>query len=252
VTEAEWLDCTDPEAMLLWLRDRAAEGGCFPCGCCRVRCRRRAARCPAYRKLRLFACACCRRAAHQLTDPVCQKALEALEQYIEGVIDEDSYLKTAAEFDTIRRDPSPKVAGPWTALYCALHPLWLGQVDEVFAERRWRMASAISGYAARATGEEEGVAQSALLRDIVGNPFRPAALDTAVLRWNGDTIPKMAAAIYEERSLPAGTFDNDRLAVLADALEEAGADAALADHLRAPGRAHVRGCFVVDLLLAKG
>jgi hypothetical protein len=38
--------------------------------------------------------------------------------------------------------------------------------------------------------------------------------------------------------------------VLADALEEAGADAALLDHLRGPAP-HVRGCHVVDLLTSR-
>jgi hypothetical protein len=46
-------------------------------------------------------------------------------------------------------------------------------------------------------------------------------------------------------------LDRVRLAVLADALEEAGcADANLLGHLRGPGP-HVRGCFALDLLLGK-
>ena len=57
-----------------------------------------------------------------------------------------------------------------------------------------------------------------------------------------------AEATYENRSLPGGTLDNARLAVLADVLEEAGcADAELLGHLRRPGP-HVRGCWAVDLL----
>jgi hypothetical protein len=61
----------------------------------------------------------------------------------------------------------------------------------------------------------------------------------------------MASAIYEERSLPEETFDPARLAVLADALDEAGcSDAELLGHLRGPGP-HVRGCFAVDAVLGK-
>jgi hypothetical protein len=83
-----------------------------------------------------------------------------------------------------------------------------------------------------------------LLRDIFGNPFRPATLDPAWLRWNDDAIPKLAQAIYDERSF-------DRLPVLADALEDAGCtDAEILKHCRQPGP-HVRGCWVVDLLLGK-
>jgi hypothetical protein len=62
----------------------------------------------------------------------------------------------------------------------------------------------------------------------------------------------MAQTAYDERILPAGTLDPDRLAVLADALEDAGCDNAdILSHLRGPGP-HVRGCWVVDLLLGKG
>jgi hypothetical protein len=51
--------------------------------------------------------------------------------------------------------------------------------------------------------------------------------------------------------LPSGHLNHDRLVVLADALEEAGADAFLVEHLRGPGP-HVRGCFVVDMLTNRG
>ena len=62
----------------------------------------------------------------------------------------------------------------------------------------------------------------------------------------------LAPAAYDDRTLPAGTLDPDRLAVLADALEEAGCDNDdLLSHVRGPGP-HVRGCWVVDLLLGKG
>jgi hypothetical protein len=57
-------------------------------------------------------------------------------------------------------------------------------------------------------------------------------------------VPRLVRGIHEERAF-------DRLAVLADALEEAGcADADILSHLRGPGP-HVRGCWVVDLLLGK-
>jgi hypothetical protein len=58
----------------------------------------------------------------------------------------------------------------------------------------------------------------------------------------------VAQAAYEERSLPAGEMDPVRLAILADALEEAGCgNEAILGHLRGPGP-HVRGCWVVDLV----
>ena len=61
----------------------------------------------------------------------------------------------------------------------------------------------------------------------------------------------LAKAVYDERSLPSGTLETDRLGILADALEDAGCtDATILEHLRGPGP-HVRGCFVVDLMLGK-
>ena len=62
--------------------------------------------------------------------------------------------------------------------------------------------------------------------------------------WLTPTVQSIAAAIYQDRAF-------DRLPILADALEEAGctnADVLL--HCRQPGE-HVRGCWVVDLLLGK-
>jgi hypothetical protein len=57
-------------------------------------------------------------------------------------------------------------------------------------------------------------------------------------------VPKLARSIYDTR-------DFDRLAVLADALEDAGCtDAELLGHLRGPGP-HVRGCWALDKVLGK-
>jgi hypothetical protein len=57
--------------------------------------------------------------------------------------------------------------------------------------------------------------------------------------------------LYLKRHLPAGTLDNARLAVLADALEESGCqDVQILGHLRSGGD-HVRGCWALDLLLGK-
>jgi hypothetical protein len=90
-----------------------------------------------------------------------------------------------------------------------------------------------------------------LLHDLFGNPFRPAALDPSWLTWHSGTIPQLAQAIYEDRHLPDGHLDPHRLAVLADALEDAGcSDQDILGHLRGPGP-HTRGCWAVDLLLGK-
>jgi hypothetical protein len=97
-------------------------------------------------------------------------------------------------------------------------------------------------FAAEAT-EAESAHQCHLLRDIFGNPFRPATFDPA---WPAGPVPGLAQAAYIERLLPSGELDRARLTILADALEENGASPDILAHLRSPGP-HVRGCWVVDL-----
>jgi hypothetical protein len=89
-----------------------------------------------------------------------------------------------------------------------------------------------------------------LFRDLF-NPFRPVSLAPAILTWQDATVVRLVQAAYDERQMPEGTLDNGRLAVLADALEEAGCtDQDILGHCRSGGE-HVRGCWVVDLLLGK-
>ena len=102
----------------------------------------------------------------------------------------------------------------------------------------------------RAARQAEDEAQASLLCCICGHwpgPFRPLPPPApSVLAWDGGIAVQLASRIYEERDFsPAST------GVLGDALEEAGlTDQELLEHLRWPGP-HVRGCFVVDLLLGK-
>jgi hypothetical protein len=80
-----------------------------------------------------------------------------------------------------------------------------------------------------------------LLRDIFGNPFRPVAFDPA---WRTVTTVALANLIDQDR-------DFTPMPILADALQDAGCDDAdILDHCRGPGP-HVRGCWVVDLVLGK-
>jgi hypothetical protein len=87
----------------------------------------------------------------------------------------------------------------------------------------------------------EATAQAQVASDIFGNPFRPIAVDP---RWRTSTVLALADGIYADRAF-------DRMPILADALEEAGCDSAdVLAHCRGDG-SHVRGCWVVDLLLGK-
>jgi hypothetical protein len=109
-------------------------------------------------------------------------------------------------------------------------------------------ASINARYAGR---EAERTMQVTTVRCLLGNPFRPVNISSAVLAWNDAVVVRLAHTTYEERHLPEGTLNNTRLLILADALEEAGcADADILGHLRGPGP-HVRGCWVVDLCLGK-
>ncbi len=80
-----------------------------------------------------------------------------------------------------------------------------------------------------------------IMRDIFGNPFQLAFSDPT---WLTSVVVSIATSIYESRAF-------DRLPILADALEEAGCDNdAILSHCRIEGP-HVRGCWVIDLLLGK-
>jgi hypothetical protein len=100
--------------------------------------------------------------------------------------------------------------------------------------------------------QAERAAQADLVADFVGNPFRtPPAMDPAWLHWQSGTVPRLALAAYEERELPSGLLYPECLAVLADALKDAGCqEPDILGHLRGPGP-HYRGCWSVDLLLGK-
>jgi hypothetical protein len=88
-------------------------------------------------------------------------------------------------------------------------------------------------------------AQAELLRDLFGPTIaRHIDVPASWLGWNDGCIVRIGQAIYDERAF-------DRMPILADALEDAGCDNAdILNHCREPGE-HVRGCWVVDLLLGK-
>jgi hypothetical protein len=101
--------------------------------------------------------------------------------------------------------------------------------------RRWK-ATAIADI-----GQDT---QTSFLRDLVGNPYNRSTIEPAWRSWNDGTVARLAQAMYDARAF-------DGMPVLADALEEAGCRSPdIVEHCRGPGP-HVRGCWVVDLLLGK-
>jgi hypothetical protein len=91
--------------------------------------------------------------------------------------------------------------------------------------------------------QRERVARCDLIRDLIGNPHLPLPV-TADPSWLTSTVVSLAHGIYQDRAF-------DRLPILADALQDAGCDNEdVLNHCRSEGP-HVRGCWVVDLVLGK-
>ena len=255
MTESDWNSCTDPQAMLNFLRDTGKL---------------------SERKARLFAAACCRRVWPLMTDERSRSAVAVLERYTEGKATEEE-LSTAARGAQVVADHQKSTASPYAAAVAANAleadlpreytrggdedeeapaDLISCAKDAAFAAA-WAMGDAAhpedSGDEWFAATKAEEAMHCHLLRCIFGPlpslPLTP--LTRSLLDWHGAAVVKLAQAIYEERALPSGHLDATRLAVLADMLEEAGAtDAGLLGHLRGPGP-HVRGCHSLDLLLGK-
>ena len=173
----------------------------------------------AGRKLRLFAAACSRRVWGRLDD-LGRAAVEVAEQYADGLAGADA-LRAARL--------ACRGAGAAAAWYAA--------ATRPAVAARNAALSALAG----ADPVAERAAQTELLRCVLGNPFRPVATNPA---WLTPTVVSLAEGIYADRAY-------DRLPVLADALRDAGCeDPDVVSHCRGPG-SHVRGCWVVDLVLGR-
>ena len=232
MTERKWLECTDPTPMLEFLEGKVS-----------------------VRKLRLFAVACCRRIWHLLTDERSRCLVGKVEQYADGLITSgdfsnawDNHQEALSTYD---------FKSPWYAAMASFSDFELTAREASHAascERWWDGIpedDSIIPVIDSAGRHVETEAQCQLLRDIFGNPFRPVAINPDWLNWNDGAIPRLASAIYEQRSQPDGTFDVTRMGVLADALEDAGCDNGdILNHCRERS-IHVRGCWLVDLLLGK-
>jgi hypothetical protein len=82
---------------------------------------------------------------------------------------------------------------------------------------------------------------SGLLREVFGNPFCPITFSPEL---RTDTALSLARQMYDSRNFSA-------MPILADALQDAGCDNDdVLAHCRGEGP-HVRGCWVVDLVLGK-
>ena len=282
MTEQEWLATSDPRAMVEAVRDNAPP---------EVAARRGWAWNPSDRKLRLFACTCARHGWHQLHDVRSRRGVEIAERFADGEATPEELAGARSKASSARAWRSkPKHYPQWLAHVCTAI-----STDSILAvfHRQMEMPHLVPPQT-----------QAHLLRDIVGNPFRPVTLAAcncgscvapgrqhhngpcAVRRLRTPTVVSLAQAAYEDRDEATGHLDPLRLAILADALEEAGCKRELCQecggsrriwvdyppvephwngchdcdcgldpqsflgHLRSPGP-HVRGCWAVDLILGK-
>jgi hypothetical protein len=135
VTEADWLSCADPAAMLHFLRLRASD-----------------------RKLRLFAAACCRLVWDHLPGPLAREAVETAERYADGLAGDD-------EREAARRALHQAAAAERGAR---------GRLTQAAAELlRARPSARLVAERAR-TGRGASLLparQCGLLRDLFGDPF---------------------------------------------------------------------------------
>jgi hypothetical protein len=237
-TAQEWLASTDPQEMLQLLRGKASD-----------------------RKVRLFAVACCLRVWKSLKLDEFRIAVEVAEKFADGRADEIALTQARRAALAVFADLSGNDNGPGAALSAAGIPSqsdsstgkwWQDEFD-----RGDPMAPALltSTQTARAVVDEQNQSlafqvsamsaeyrrQAELIRCIFGNPFSPIALN---FRWLASTVVDLAQTVYEDKAF-------DRLPILADALMDAGCDSEeIFNHCRGP-EPHVRGCWVVDLLLGK-
>ncbi len=219
MTEAEWLACTDADWLLDYLSRRQPG--------------------PDARKLRLFACACCRRLWHLLPDPRSRAVVVIAEAFADGRV---GRRKLAEAWREARPATAPGHA--LQALQALQVAAYSGRIPLAFRVREGARSCAEAVVeATRNVGAwgPERAAQAALVHDIFGNLFRTPSADPAWLRWREGMVAHMVQGIYDEHRF-------GDLPILADALEEAGcADSEILGHCRGPGP-HARGCWVLDLL----
>ena len=224
MTESEWLDETNvSQWMANALYDRRVS-------------RTKSGR----RKLRLFACGCCRLAWKTIPNKRLRDAVQTAERFADGTASAAELAAARAGVERLASDRGPYGKSSTrvrVAVDMAIATTEPGPYEAAHA------MTATEAPLAGAMPESEAEAYVCdLFRCVFGNPFRPAALPKG---WRTADVLGLARAIYEDRAF-------DRLPLLADALMDAGCgDDQVLGHCRGAGP-HVRGCWVVDLVLGKG
>jgi hypothetical protein len=225
MTEAEWLECTDPRPMLEFLAGRSL------------------------RRERLFGCALCQGVRHLLKDRRAEQALEMAERFADSPVDPREWKRARALVNASLRDCDLSRRPTYYARCAVKHVTWeslpsLKLVQGNFRAALWCVSHRVGKRLPSHVGKTPLPEEAALLRDLYGNPFRSVALASEVLDWDEGAVVYLAQTIYAERAF-------DRLSELADALTEAGcAEEVILTHLRNPAT-HTRGSWVLDLILGK-
>jgi hypothetical protein len=211
------------------------------------------------RKLRLFACACCRRVWRHLADTRSRGAVLVAERYADGLADESERWDALAE--EALGAPTWQAVRAARSAWCCLAPdeCALAAYPDAIESAAWATAcpdemsnfSTSTDPAGFPNYAAERRAQVPLLRCIFGNPIRQVEANPTWTAWNAGAVGSLAQAAYDKRDPGQGFLDAARLLVLADALEDAGCtNAEMLGHLRGPGP-HARGCWVIDVLTGK-
>jgi hypothetical protein len=179
------------------------------------------------RKLRLFVCGYFRTLLPHYHDEPTSVALEALEtseRFADGLANAEEMEACRTKARTTAR------AGNEPSQLAVSYAAFLNvprAVEQVFGN---------------ITTETDRRNKAQLLHDLWGPlPFRNLPIERS---WLTPKVVKLAQSIYDDRAF-------DRLPVLADALEDAGChDADILSHCK-ESVPHVRGCWVLDLILGK-
>ncbi len=218
MTEQEWQQCDDPKRMLEFLLGKVSN-----------------------RKLRLYTVACAHRVWQRLDDERTRNAVEIAEQFADDQVPSQALIRARSAVRSAERSgqgtwhPAGFVA--WCATRHTIHTAACEATECVI----WNPVEKNSCFVHLV---EESLRLARLCRCVFGSPQRALSLEPGLLAWNEGIVTKIAQGIYADRAF-------DRLPVLADALEEAGCDDNnILNHCRQSGE-HVRGCWVVDLILGK-
>jgi hypothetical protein len=199
------------------------------------------------RKHRLLACGLCRQVAALVERPALLSALETVEAFADGLVTANELARARhgasqiAECSTkcpaTRRFASAVGKAASLALPSSL--TWFKTVDPATVDHISRaLRSGLDLLAGDGDGVHRLPGYVVLFDDV--EPHRV----TCCPEWRTSTAVAIARGMYDAREFGA-------MPILADALQDAGCNSEeILDHCRGPGP-HIRGCWVIDLVLGK-